>query len=101
MLAWTVREGATNVIRHSGAHTCAIAVIAGLAGRGWGGGRDRRRRHGGARAAPRDGNGLAGLRERAAEIGGQLEAGSRGRVAASGWRWSSDGPRGGRRGRMG
>jgi two-component system sensor histidine kinase DesK len=73
VLAWTVREGATNVIRHSGARSCAVTVVAaadggvgveivddgsGCSGGGW-----------------IDGNGLAGLHERAAEIGGRLEAG--------------------------
>ncbi len=28
MLAWTVREGATNVIRHSGARRCSVTVRA-------------------------------------------------------------------------
>jgi two-component system, NarL family, sensor histidine kinase DesK len=32
VLAWTVREGATNVIRHSGAHHCTVTVAAGGAG---------------------------------------------------------------------
>ena len=30
VLAWTVREGATNVIRHSGAGHCSVKVMAGL-----------------------------------------------------------------------
>ena len=30
VLAWTVREGATNVIRHSGAEHCSLKVTAGL-----------------------------------------------------------------------
>jgi two-component system, NarL family, sensor histidine kinase DesK len=70
VLAWTVREGTTNVIRHSGAAHCTIAVT-----------------NGGARAAVEvrddgpgapgaaDGNGLAGLRERAAEVDGEVDAG--------------------------
>jgi two-component system, NarL family, sensor histidine kinase DesK len=31
VLAWAVREGATNVIRHSGASRCQVRVHAGLA----------------------------------------------------------------------
>jgi hypothetical protein len=30
VLAWAVREGATNVIRHSGAQTCLVRITAGL-----------------------------------------------------------------------
>jgi two-component system sensor histidine kinase DesK len=30
VLAWAVREAATNVIRHSGAGTCSVTVTAGL-----------------------------------------------------------------------
>ena len=41
VLAWTVREGTTNVIRHSGARSCRIAVQPGL---GDGERRGRRRR---------------------------------------------------------
>ncbi|MGH2858142.1 MAG: sensor histidine kinase, partial [Solirubrobacteraceae bacterium] len=32
LLAWTVREGATNVIRHSGARHCRVTVSTGFAG---------------------------------------------------------------------
>lgn len=71
-LAWVVREGATNVLRHSAAHHCRIAVTrAGGAaevvveddGRGATGATDR------------SGSGLAGLRDRLREAGGILEAG--------------------------
>jgi two-component system sensor histidine kinase DesK len=34
VLAWTVREGATNVIRHSGAHHCTLRVTATLSDAG-------------------------------------------------------------------
>ncbi len=73
-LAWTVREGVTNVIRHSRARRCHIRVI---------------HKHGmieaevlsdGARREPgestaRPGLGLAGLRERVSALGGRIEAG--------------------------
>ena len=70
VLAWAVREGTTNVIRHSGASSCRIAVRPGPAvasaeivddGRGSAGGH---------------GNGLAGLRERVEDLSGRLEAGA-------------------------
>jgi len=76
VLAWAVREGATNVIRHSGARHCAVRVHGGSSeveveilddGRGAG-------------EATARGNGLEGLRERAAAVRGRLEAGA----AASG-----------------
>ncbi|MEW9552822.1 sensor histidine kinase [Nonomuraea sp. NPDC050783] len=72
LLAWTVREAATNVVRHSGARRCWIdlAVDARTAsvevrddGTGGDGPRDG------------DGNGLIGLAERLAAAGGHLEAG--------------------------
>jgi len=73
LLAWAVREGVTNVIRHSGARTCRIEV---------------HRRDGRAMAevvddgagppdaTAADGNGLRGLTERMAAVGGALVAGS-------------------------
>ncbi|MBO9523398.1 MAG: sensor histidine kinase [Nocardioidaceae bacterium] len=59
LFAWTVREGVTNVIRHSGARRCTVRLSATSAevaddGRGSDG-------------VP--GNGLTGLRERAAVVG--------------------------------
>ena len=75
VLAWTVREGATNVIRHSGAHRCSVTVRAanGDAGvevldDGVGNGRTATHAEGG--------NGLTGLRERAASLRGRIEAGT-------------------------
>jgi two-component system, NarL family, sensor histidine kinase DesK len=69
LLGFVVREGVTNVIRHSGAGRCWIAV---------------RRDHASAELEVRDdgapagvangGSGLRGLRERMAEVGGTLEA---------------------------
>jgi len=66
-----VREGATNVIRHSRARRCTLQISANLAGAqvvvvddGIG-------------AAACSGNGLAGLGERAQSLHGQVEAGPR------------------------
>ncbi len=75
VLAWTVREGVTNVIRHSCARRCAIQV-GGLNGsasvevindgyREW--------KHG--PTSTKGGSGLSGLTERVAAQGGQIEAG--------------------------
>jgi two-component system sensor histidine kinase DesK len=74
VLAWAVREGATNVIRHSGARHCEVRVHTD---------------HGEAAVEVLDdgpartdtlpasgGNGLAGLRERADALRGRLEAGA-------------------------
>ena len=72
-MAWTVREGTTNALRHSGAKRVRIRVTAGLGetvaevsddGGGAGG-----------EPAPGGGHGLAGLRERAHALGGDVEAG--------------------------
>ena len=68
VLAWAVREGATNAIRHSGARHAAITVRDGVLeiaddGRG-------------APPARPGGNGLTGLRERVQSVGGTVEAGA-------------------------
>jgi two-component system sensor histidine kinase DesK len=68
VLAWAVREGATNAIRHSGARHAAITVRDGVLeiaddGRG-------------APPARPSGNGLTGLRERVQSVGGTVEAGA-------------------------
>jgi two-component system sensor histidine kinase DesK len=68
VLAWAVREGATNAIRHSGARHARIRVAPGVLeiaddGRG-------------APAARPGGNGLTGLRERVQSVGGTVEAGA-------------------------
>jgi two-component system sensor histidine kinase DesK len=88
LLAWTVREGSTNIVRHSGAQHAGIRVtLAGAsasaeltddgagppAGRGtFAGGQAGQP---GAAAGPA-GSGLAGLAERAARLGGTLQAGA-------------------------
>ena len=75
VLAWTVREGVTNVIRHSHAQHCVIrlnrgqnTVSAEVVNDG-----DRRERASGAR--DREGIGLSGLTERVTSLGGCIEAG--------------------------
>ena len=66
LFAWTVREGVTNVIRHSGARSCTVRLGAdGVEVRDDGTG--RRRRPGGP-----GGTACAGLRERAAAAGAVL-----------------------------
>ncbi|MGZ4196832.1 MAG: sensor histidine kinase [Solirubrobacteraceae bacterium] len=82
VLAWTVREGATNVIRHSGAEHCSVKVSAGLGEAGVEVVDDG---HGCADVAANghDGHGLEGLRERVARLQGEIEAGA---VAAGGYR---------------
>jgi two-component system sensor histidine kinase DesK len=77
VLAWTVREAATNVIRHSGAHHSAIRVVPAIGeatvevvddgdGAGGAGG-----------VVNGAGHGLAGLEARVRQAGGRLEAGPR------------------------
>jgi two-component system, NarL family, sensor histidine kinase DesK len=80
VLAWAVREGATNVIRHSGARHCQVTIRAGVGdaavevlddGAGCPGSSDEAAVNGHA------GNGIAGLSERAERLRGRLEAGRR------------------------
>jgi two-component system sensor histidine kinase DesK len=70
VLAWAVREGTTNVIRHSGARSCRIAVqrdtVAASA---------EVLDDGHATQPDGTGSGLIGLRERAERVAGRLEAG--------------------------
>jgi two-component system sensor histidine kinase DesK len=91
VLAWTVREGATNVIRHSGARRCRVRVSAGLGNAAVevlddGAGCDGAAGFDGAAGAPGRlapgesvnggaGNGIAGLAERAERLRGRIEAG--------------------------
>ncbi len=78
VLGWAVREGVTNVLRHSEATVARIRVLADGPlrtveieddGRGTGPAGERPARPG------RGGNGLAGLQERALGLGGGVEAG--------------------------
>src|ERR1700716_1127704 len=68
VLAWTVREGVTNVMRHSGAKRCAIRIS----------NQDGRATvevvDDGRGGTPQEGSGLHGLRERVLERGGTLTA---------------------------
>jgi two-component system, NarL family, sensor histidine kinase DesK len=69
VLAWAVREGTTNVIRHSGASHCLIRIDADG---------DQAAvviEDDGSASPPIDGSGLSGLRERADRVRGDLEAG--------------------------
>ena len=76
LLGWIVREGVTNVVRHSGGASCAIQIEA----------REGEVRleivddgHGSHRPRPEpasaSGSGLAGIRERVEAVGGRMEAG--------------------------
>lgn len=69
LLGWAVREGVTNVIRHSGARHCEIDVTGGDGGVELAITDDGRGMAGGG-----TGNGLAGLRERMAAAGGEVRA---------------------------
>jgi two-component system sensor histidine kinase DesK len=83
VLAWTVREGATNVIRHSGATRCQVRVRAGLADAEVEVVDDGEGPPLGARAASgavgadggHAGHGITGLTERAEGMRGRIEAG--------------------------
>jgi two-component system, NarL family, sensor histidine kinase DesK len=73
LFGWAVREGLTNVIRHSRARSCAVRVSASSVeiiddGQG---------------STAAAGNGLSGLRERAAAAGGGVDAGP---AQPAGWR---------------
>ncbi len=82
LFGWAVREGVTNVVRHSGATRCVIRVTpdeveisddgTGCAGSG---GRPPDRRSAAGSGGPRPGNGLTGLRERAEAEGAVVSVG--------------------------
>ncbi|NVI91832.1 sensor histidine kinase [Actinomadura sp. BRA 177] len=74
VLAWVIREGATNVIKHSEARRCAIAVTV------YGGSVVLEMRNDGVRGGgDAGGSGLTGLTERVAVLGGEVTAGRHGR----------------------
>jgi len=73
VLAWTVREAATNVIRHSGARNSAIRLVGALAQASVEVVDDG---HGGD-GSDGAGTGLLGLEARVRQAGGRLEAGPR------------------------
>ena len=73
VLAWTVREGTTNVIRHSRARRCEIRIHTDRASAALEIDDDGRANG----AVDHGGSGLDGLRERAQRVHGTLEAGTR------------------------
>jgi two-component system sensor histidine kinase DesK len=86
VLGWTIREGVTNVIRHSRARHCTICVTCEM-----GSVRAEILDDGGQRNEPDatqhgTGSGLTGLTERVRALGGQIEAGPRVTAGASGFR---------------
>jgi two-component system sensor histidine kinase DesK len=74
VLAWAVREGTTNVVRHSGARRCSIRVHA---ADGAAAVEVDDNGASAARVPAQVGSGLAGLAERAESLRGTLEAGAR------------------------
>ena len=76
ILAWTIREGVTNVIRHSRARECLIRLVRnqGMAEAMVLNDGERQEDQQDKRTS--QGNGLSGLRERVAAFGGTMEAGS-------------------------
>ena len=88
LFAWTLREGVTNVLRHSHAHACAISInqedevyAISIADDGCGVASD---------ATPAGGNGLRGIQERAATLGGVVQTAA---SASGGFRLSVRAPR--------
>jgi two-component system sensor histidine kinase DesK len=76
VLAWTIREGATNVIRHSGARHCTLRITASLTDAGVEVIDDGVGANGvGANGNGNGGHGIAGLSERASVLHGTIEAG--------------------------
>jgi two-component system, NarL family, sensor histidine kinase DesK len=75
-LAWAVREGATNVVRHSGARTATITVVAAGGDASVEIADDGAGPRGGGQPGTGQGSGLAGIAERTAQAGGQVSAGA-------------------------
>ncbi len=80
VLAWAVREGATNVIRHSSARHCRLTISSGatsaeleMVDDGPGPGQSLPNGNG---SGSNDGHGLEGLAERARLVNGRVEAGA-------------------------
>jgi len=73
LFGWVVREGLTNVARHAHATRCSVTLSASQI----------EIRDDGIGTSTADGNGLAGLRERASAVGGTVEAGP---LRPRGWR---------------
>jgi len=73
LFGWAVREGLTNVARHANATRCTVTLTAS----------EVEIRDDGVGGTVRPGNGLAGLRERAAAAGATLQAGP---ISPRGWR---------------
>ena len=89
-LAWAIREGVTNVIRHSRAHQCRIRVICASGSirvEVFNDGRQVKQA-----ANQSVGSGLAGLTERVRACGGYVEAGSFQAAGANGFRLCVDLP---------
>jgi two-component system sensor histidine kinase DesK len=86
VFGWAIREGVTNVVRHSGATCCSIRVAGPeieITDDGCGpAGPAIEARTGPGPGGPDGGHGLAGLRERAAAVGGSVSVG---RSAAGGF----------------
>ncbi len=83
LLTWVVREGVTNVMRHSRAKQCVISltrqsgeICLAVTDNGQG---DSRQASSAALQSGQSGNGLRGLRERVETCGGRCEAGSVGK----------------------
>ena len=83
LFGWVVREGVTNVVRHSRAHRVWVAVSPTTV--------EVLDDGSGCPGALGSGHGLEGLRERLAAVGGRLEAGP---VAAGGFRLFAEVPAG-------
>jgi two-component system sensor histidine kinase DesK len=86
VLGWAVREGATNVIRHSSARHCHFRLTADASRAGLEVVDDG---HGPNGSGPAAGNGLSGLRDRVDAVHGSLTAGANG---AGGYRLSVEIP---------
>jgi len=74
--AWAVREGVTNLVRHSRARTCAIRLRQTISVTAMEIVDDGRGSSGAEEGAHRRGSGLRGLRERFAELGGACSVAS-------------------------